>query len=121
MKNKKGIINFIRNVGKEKCPKCKEGQTFKKNSGLFSIPNMNKSCGECNYKFEREPGYFIGAMYISYGLALLQAGITYLILLLIAPELSLTWTISLVIFTIILFAKKNYKWSRLLYIYIFPW
>ena len=25
----------------------------------------------CNLKFEREQGYFLGAMYISYGLALL--------------------------------------------------
>ncbi len=32
---------------------------------------MNERCGACGLKFEREQGYFLGAMYISYGLALL--------------------------------------------------
>ena len=31
---------------------------------------MNERCAVCGLKFEREPGYFLGAMYISYGLAL---------------------------------------------------
>ena len=28
-------------------------------------------CRECGLKYEREQGYFLGAMYISYGLALI--------------------------------------------------
>ena len=31
---------------------------------------MHPRCTVCNLRFEREPGYFLGAMYISYGLAL---------------------------------------------------
>jgi hypothetical protein len=31
---------------------------------------MNERCGVCDLKFEREQGYFLGSMYISYGLAL---------------------------------------------------
>lgn len=31
---------------------------------------MYERCRFCNLKFEREPGYFLGAMYISYGLGL---------------------------------------------------
>ena len=31
---------------------------------------MFDCCPVCNLKFEREPGYFLGAMYISYGIAL---------------------------------------------------
>lgn len=29
---------------------------------------MYDRCPACNLKFEREPGYFLGAMYIGYGL-----------------------------------------------------
>jgi ABC-type multidrug transport system permease subunit len=29
---------------------------------------MNPSCGVCGLRFLRESGYFLGAMYISYGL-----------------------------------------------------
>ena len=41
---------------------------------------MNERCPACGLKFEREPGYFLGAMYIGYGLALvLIAGFSFLI------------------------------------------
>jgi len=32
---------------------------------------MNDRCNTCGLLFNREPGYFLGAMYISYGLGLL--------------------------------------------------
>ncbi len=31
---------------------------------------MAERCPVCDLRFEREPGYFLGAMYISYGIAL---------------------------------------------------
>lgn len=31
---------------------------------------MHDRCVECGLLFNREPGYFLGAMYVSYGLAL---------------------------------------------------
>jgi VIT1/CCC1 family predicted Fe2+/Mn2+ transporter len=31
---------------------------------------MNDRCPTCGLLFNREPGYFLGAMYVSYGLAL---------------------------------------------------
>jgi hypothetical protein len=34
------------------------------------FPRMLEHCPNCDLKFEREQGYFLGAMYISYGLAL---------------------------------------------------
>ncbi len=30
---------------------------------------MNDACPGCHTPFEREPGYFVGAMYISYAMA----------------------------------------------------
>lgn len=30
---------------------------------------MNQRCPACGLKFEREPGYFLGAMYFSYAIA----------------------------------------------------
>lgn len=32
---------------------------------------MHAACPVCQLKFHREPGYFLGAMYISYALALI--------------------------------------------------
>ena len=31
---------------------------------------MRDACPVCGLRFEREPGYFLGAMYVSYGLSI---------------------------------------------------
>jgi uncharacterized protein (DUF983 family) len=46
-----------------RCPRCLEGKVWR---GFLS---MNVSCPVCGLVFEREPGYFTGAMVVSYGLA----------------------------------------------------
>ena len=47
-----------------RCPACGEGRVFR---APFA---MNERCPICGLKFERGPGYFTGAMYFSYALAL---------------------------------------------------
>ena len=46
-----------------RCPRCRRGKLFK---GLIGMPER---CPECGMIYEREHGYFVGAMAISYGLA----------------------------------------------------
>lgn len=41
---------------------------------------MHAYCPECGLKYEREQGYFLGAMYISYGLALITIFVIALVL-----------------------------------------
>ena len=117
--NKKG--NFILNVINEKCPKCGEGYVFKQNVSLLNLPIMNDVCEKCNYHYDREPGYFLGAMYISYGFAVLQGIITFLILHYTFPSLDTFYKTIIVIIVMTIFGRKNYKLSRVLYIHIFPW
>jgi uncharacterized protein (DUF983 family) len=51
------------------CPRCRAARIFR--SSIFTgFPRMHEYCPVCGLKFEREEGYFLGAMYISYGLAL---------------------------------------------------
>ena len=52
--------SFLRGVFGNRCPSCGEGAVF---SGLYQ---MNETCPACQYRFEREDGYFLGAMVISY-------------------------------------------------------
>jgi uncharacterized protein (DUF983 family) len=51
------------------CPRCREGRIFRK-SIFAGFPAMHQHCPACGLKFEREEGYFLGAMYIGYGLGL---------------------------------------------------
>src|SRR5262245_55169361 len=45
-----------------RCPRCRTGRVFR------SLFRMNDPCPHCGLLFEREEGYFLGAMYVSYAL-----------------------------------------------------
>jgi uncharacterized protein (DUF983 family) len=53
-------------IVKQRCPRCLQGQVF---ATLF---RMHEQCPVCRLPFEREPGYFTGAMYLSYGVAIIS-------------------------------------------------
>jgi uncharacterized protein (DUF983 family) len=53
------------------CPHCRRGRIFRR-SIFMGFPKMHEFCPACGLKFEREEGYFLGAMYISYGIALVM-------------------------------------------------
>jgi hypothetical protein len=79
---------------------------------------MNEYCSHCHYKFEKEPGYFFGAMYVNYGLTVAQSIATYGI----APlsfRKGLFEIIPIIAFVIIALASFNIRLSRLLWIYMF--
>jgi hypothetical protein len=120
MARKLNLTRVISSVFKEKCPHCNNAPAFKKGKGLLSVPEMHESCGSCSYKFEREPGFFIGAIYLSYGFAVLEGVITFLLVHVLFPEMTLEWKLVFIISSILLFSKKNFIWARLLYIHIFP-
>ncbi|MCH2215389.1 MAG: DUF983 domain-containing protein [Flavobacteriales bacterium] len=51
------------------CPRCQEGQFFSKKATYGSgFTQLNKRCEVCNEDFEREPGFYFGAAYVSYAL-----------------------------------------------------
>ncbi|MBZ5648654.1 MAG: DUF983 domain-containing protein [Acidobacteriia bacterium] len=49
------------------CPRCRLGPIFQ-GSMLWFTP-MHERCPVCGLKYEREQGYFLGAMYMSYAMA----------------------------------------------------
>jgi uncharacterized protein (DUF983 family) len=52
-----------------KCPQCHKGDLFKK-PGLYTISGMGDMydrCPKCNLKYEQEPGFWWGSMYLNYG------------------------------------------------------
>lgn len=52
------------------CPRCRKGKLFKTRSAYrIDMTEMNKRCAHCDEDFVREPGYYFGAAYMSYALA----------------------------------------------------
>jgi hypothetical protein len=63
----------LRSILQQRCPRCRSGRIFR--DSIFRVyrlrlPQMYERCPVCDLKFEREQGYFLGAMYISYALGL---------------------------------------------------
>ena len=50
-----------------KCPACREGDLFETATFSFSKPfDMPERCPVCSQRYEPEPGFYYGAMFISY-------------------------------------------------------
>jgi uncharacterized protein (DUF983 family) len=66
----RGSAQTIKDLLFGRCPRCRSGAIFK--PGLLGIAGlMNETCAVCGLRFLREAGYFLGAMYVSYGLGVL--------------------------------------------------
>ena len=60
---------FLPTVLKNKCPKCRQGDLFKHSwYNLSKFHVMNDMCTRCEEDFKKEPGFYFGAAYVSYGL-----------------------------------------------------
>jgi len=106
-------------LGKGKCPKCKNGIIFNSIGNIlkFQMPKMNECCSNCGYLYEREPGYFLGAFYVSYGMTVGELSIIYFITHYFIENV---WVIiSIMIGVLILMSCFNFRVARLVWIYTF--
>lgn len=99
-----------------KCPRCHEGETFETGSWSFVKPfDMLQRCPKCDLDYFPEPGYYYGAMFISYvwtgWFGLMFAG-TF--------RWGLGWSIDAALWMLIIFMAINYIYifriSRLMWL-----
>ncbi len=103
-----------------KCPRCRVGNAFIGNTYSFKMQKMNEFCPHCGLKFEREPGYFYVAMFVSYAFNVAQmitVGVAAYILGLKLTEDNLWYYVSLLFIATIIFAPFNYRYSRMVLLY----
>jgi uncharacterized protein (DUF983 family) len=62
-------LAMVKDILRQRCPRCRMGTIFRY-SIFRGFPKMHERCPVCDLKFDREPGYFLGAMYVSYGLGI---------------------------------------------------
>ena len=65
-----------------KCPRCRRGPMFMNNNAykglsLKNIFHMHDNCPVCNQKYDMEPGFWYGAGYVSYALAVAISAATF--------------------------------------------
>jgi uncharacterized protein (DUF983 family) len=63
-------MSALEGILRQRCPRCRHGAIYRR----FTVRGwlaLNETCPVCRLKFDRsEQGYFIGAMYVSYGLSI---------------------------------------------------
>jgi uncharacterized protein (DUF983 family) len=67
---------------KMKCPRCHEGAFFKSPNpyDLKRAFHMYETCPNCGLRYEIEPAFFYGAMYVSYGFGVAIFVTTYMLM-----------------------------------------
>jgi uncharacterized protein (DUF983 family) len=71
----------IYSIFKGKCPVCHQGDMYltKNPYNLKQTLKMHDRCSHCNQKFQIEPSFFYGAMYVSYGVGIAFAVAAFVI------------------------------------------
>jgi uncharacterized protein (DUF983 family) len=111
---------FLTGLVLGKCPRCRVGDIFKYPvTRLTKFNVMNDTCPHCGIKLEPEPGYYQGAMFVSYGYAVILIGIISAILFFLFDNPS-DWTyITVCCIAILTLVPFNYRYSRITFLYLF--
>ena len=109
----------IYSVFNNKCPRCSEGDFFE-DSNPLNLKNVLKTheyCPNCKLKYQIEPSFFYGAMYISYGLTVGASILTFIVLY--ALGFNLIEIFIGIIVILVLMTPFTLRLARLIYINIF--
>lgn len=102
------LLPLLLNGLRLKCPRCGVGS-------LYERPfRMRPTCPQCSLKFEREQGYFVGAIYINYAATVLIAVPGFFLLdvfagITINQQLTL-WIPFTIIFPLVFFHHSRSLW-----------
>lgn len=114
-KHSRNLGQIVASAIRLRCPRCGAGKLFR---GPFS---MHARCPNCKLNFEREQGYFVGAIYINYAVTVAIAVPGYLVLdyllgLSLASQLTL-WISFAIIFPLLFFRHSRSLWVGLDYFF----
>lgn len=78
---------------------------------------MHPVCGVCGFKFEREQGYFIGSIYVSYTATMIMAFPIWFLLVFAFDQ---TWTLAIgvVAALVVVLYTLIFRYSRVIWMYI---
>jgi len=107
-------------IVKGKCPRCHEGDFFI--SHPYDLKNTGKPheyCSECGLRLLKEPGFYFGAMYVSYAFAVMIFVAVVVGYYLIFRSVD-AWNMLIIIGIIsVITAPLMYAYSKIIWINIF--
>ncbi|HWR94101.1 MAG TPA: DUF983 domain-containing protein [Flavobacterium sp.] len=102
------------------CPKCQNESMYVDPNPyhLNNVIKMNECCSHCNFKYQIEPSFFYGAMYVSYAVNV-AFGIAAFIVAFVFFDLSMKQSFVAILSTLIVLYPLVLRWSRNIYINMF--
>ena len=104
-----------------KCPHCHEGQFFVDNNpyNLSKAGDILDECPVCHRRYTPEPGFYYGAMYVSYALAVATFVAAYVATIVLYPEASTGLTVGVVLASLIFSSPYLYALSKTIWASLF--
>jgi uncharacterized protein (DUF983 family) len=102
------------------CPRCQKESMYV-DQNLLHVHNcikMHDHCSHCQLKYQIEPSFFYGAMYVGYGLNVAIGVGTFIISYIFLNSTIKTAFISIIL-AIIVLVPLVLRWSRTIYINMF--
>lgn len=85
---------------------------------ILRFAKMHSQCPSCKLSFEPEPGFYFGAMYISYAISVaLIIGVSIL-LYAIWGNIDFTWYALICVGVSVFLLPFNFRFSRIVYFYL---
>lgn len=111
-------LSPIKAALKAKCPRCREGNMFTGKAYALKSQKMHEVCPNCGLRYEREPGYFYVAMFVSYALAMAEMIAACVGFYIFTGYMEGPWPYLIAtIGTVIVFSPINYRYSRVILLY----
>lgn len=102
-------------VLQSKCPRCRRGKIFTGSLYGFDLQRTNETCSHCHMRFEIEPGFFYGAMYVSYAFVVAEMLNVGLLTYIITGNDKSPWLyIFSILLSILVLTPVNYRYSKVL-------
>ena len=108
------ILNF-------KCPRCHKGE-FLESRRVYNLKkagNLREKCACCDLKYSREPGFYFGAMFVSYALGVALFVTIWVATAVLYPEYSSELLLGIIIGSILILGPYLYALSKIIWANLF--
>lgn len=113
-------MNKLYSIFSFRCPQCHKGKFFKYHPyDLKHVGEVHECCSHCGLKYEKEIGFFYGAMYVSYALGVALFVTLWVSFNLFFPSASSAFQITTITLASVFFAPYLYALSKIIWINFF--
>lgn len=103
-----------------KCPQCHEGDFFVSGPyNLKTVGNTHKECSHCGLIYSKEPGFYYGAMYVSYALGVALFVACWIAFSFFLPGVATGWQIAIISTLSLIAAPYFYALSKIIWANLF--